>query len=77
MDFEYKDAEYEGRNVRVPIPPYRYRSFAQGKREFRLLKILPAEGHEVPMICRLDHYSMDDPPFYTALSYQWGDPSQW
>jgi len=77
MDFEYKDVEYEGRNVRVPIPPYRYRSFAQGTREFRLLKILHAEDHEVPMICKLEHYSMNDPPFYTALSYQWGDPSQW
>jgi len=40
---------------------------------FRLLILLPSPQLENSVECRLQHVSMDDPPFYRALSYVWGD----
>lgn len=50
-----------------------YRPLGSEHCEIRLLTLL--EGDHSPMVsCRLDHYSLIDPPPYTALSYCWGKP---
>lgn len=50
-----------------------------GKREIRLVKILPFDQDQTtdgvnPVSCTLHHVSLDDKPEYVALSYSWGDP---
>ncbi len=77
MEFEYKLVDYRGRKVKVPIPPYKYQKFSAEPKEFRLLEVLPVDNESAPIKCKLTHHPLDEPPFYTALSYQWGDPAEW
>ncbi|PSN60059.1 HET-domain-containing protein, partial [Corynespora cassiicola Philippines] len=41
--------------------------------EIRLLRILPGQDDQM-VVCTLKSVSLDDEPFYEALSYHWGDP---
>ena len=77
LNFEYKEVPYEGRKVQVPKSPYSYLTLPEGGRQLRLLEVLPSSDLDDSILCRLAHYSMDELPPYTALSYQWGDPTQW
>lgn len=56
--------------------PFRYSPLRHGSRskEFRLLKILPADNLDAEIRCELFHSSLAKPPSYEALSYTWGDP---
>lgn len=40
--------------------------------EIRILEILPGEDSE-PVVCQLKHFSIDECPTFSALSYTWGD----
>ncbi|KAM3417365.1 hypothetical protein BST61_g5615 [Cercospora zeina] len=52
---------------------FRYSPLANPHSGTRILKILnPGEQHE-PMRCSISHITLDDPPDFTALSYQWGE----
>lgn len=48
---------------------YHYTPLKQN--EIRLLKILPG-SEDTTVSCHLKHYSLDDLPEYSALSYTWG-----
>ncbi|KAM3064731.1 hypothetical protein ACMFMF_011776 [Clarireedia jacksonii] len=56
-----------------------YMPLRYDKREFRVLLLLPSESSSSPLECRLQVVSMDEAPYYQALSYSW-DPNmdpQW
>jgi hypothetical protein len=43
--------------------------------QIRLLKILPASDQADEVRCEIFNSSLDNHPYYEALSYAWGDPS--
>lgn len=47
-----------------------------GEDPIRLLKLLPGEQSEA-IRCQLTAVSLSDNPEYEALSYVWGDASEW
>ncbi|KAJ9668076.1 hypothetical protein H2201_001882 [Coniosporium apollinis] len=60
-------------------PSFEYLPLDPGKREIRLVKVLPFDQGQTtdgvnPVSCTLHHVSLDDGPEYVALSYSWGDP---
>jgi len=62
----------DGEVVSVPISPYQYKPLIQIDNEFRLVELQPSHSHHIKATLR--HYSLLDPPMYTALSYRCGDP---
>jgi hypothetical protein len=54
-------------------PPI-YEPLARDRRETRLITILPFVDHSASIECTIRKVSLDDSPFYTALSYAWGNP---
>lgn len=76
MAFAYCAVQYEGQLVQQPIPPNIYGAFTPGSNDIRLLELQPDQNANDVVRCSLQYYPLDDPPFYTALSYEWGDPSQ-
>lgn len=54
-----------------PYALYRYRPLA-GPNPIRLLCLEPDPGQN-RLVCRLEHYSLEEHPNYLALSYVWGD----
>ncbi|KAK1829782.1 heterokaryon incompatibility protein-domain-containing protein [Podospora conica] len=60
-------------------PAFTHDPLDYAKRQIRLLVLLPrlANGENDLMACHLVTVPLDDSPPFTALSYQWGDPSQW
>ena len=77
MTFQYKTVEYDRRVIEVPVAAYNYQPLDFDQKQFRLLAVLPSTTFDDPIECKLHHYSLKDAPFYSALSYQWGDPSEW
>lgn len=67
---------YGGADVPVPVPEYAYTPFEAGSRQFRLLTLDLDARYDATIKASLNHYTLDDHPEYTALSYEWGDPSQ-
>lgn len=53
------------------LGPETYRYDVLGKRQFRLVKILPKTMSKLK--CEIITHSLDDAPEYTAISYAWGD----
>src|SRR2546429_4858666 len=52
---------------------YRYKRLQNFQTDIRILRLLPStEPDEV--CCSLETYSINDNPFYVAVSYEWGDP---
>jgi Heterokaryon incompatibility protein (HET) len=51
---------------------YHYRPLEKSRREIRLLALEPGQFSD-PLICRVIKASLDNPPPYCTLSYQWGD----
>jgi Heterokaryon incompatibility protein (HET) len=68
----HKRIYFDGKVVPVPISPYQYKPLIQTENEFRLVELQPNHSHHIKATLR--HYSLLDPPSYTALSYQCGDP---
>lgn len=50
-----------------------YSVFNAERNEFQLLYVAPAESEDDSICCRFVVASLDDPPYYEALSYVWGD----
>jgi hypothetical protein len=42
-------------------------------KEIRLLSLLPDGNPSGGLCCKLEHVSLTQFPYYTALSYVWGD----
>ena len=62
-------ASQESHPVFQRLPP------PEGSRDYiRLLRVLPAESSEDPLVCALSAASLDEKPEYAALSYTWGEP---
>lgn len=67
----------------ISVQGFQYRPLRPDKQEIRLLHLLSLEedrsslgsDHQTLVSCRLEHASLEDRPYYTALSYTWGDPS--
>ncbi|KAI1856714.1 uncharacterized protein JN550_013681 [Neoarthrinium moseri] len=65
------------------VPPFQYRDLSLDRKEIRLIEVEPLEvdgfesrsGPESVVRCHLKHASLNDPPWYRALSYVWGDPT--
>lgn len=65
------------------VQGFQYRPLLPDKQEIRLIQLLSLDndesalspGHDTLVSCRLEHASLEDRPYYTALSYTWGDPS--
>jgi hypothetical protein len=52
---------------------YRYKPLQNFQTDIRILRLLPStEPDEV--CCSLETHSINDNPFYVAVSYEWGDP---
>lgn len=73
---EYDAVKYEGISVQVPVPDFPYKTYSTTGRYFRLLTLISEAQDDSLIECEMDHYSLDELPPYTALSYQWGDPSR-
>lgn len=71
-EMPHKLIYYRGDVVPVPISPYQYKPLIQTENEFRLVDLQPSHSHHIKATLR--HYSLLDPPSYTALSYECGDP---
>src|SRR6202044_3617129 len=71
-EMPHKRIYFDGEVVSVPISPYQYKPLIQIENEFRLVELQPNHSHHIKATLR--HYSLLDPPSYTALSYQCGDP---
>lgn len=52
-----------------------YRKLDQGRQEFRLFKLLPADDKDARVGGHLHYHSLADRPIYYTISYVWGDPS--
>src|SRR6266480_5285854 len=65
----------DGEVVPVEISPYEYKPLIQLDNEFRLVELQP--NHSPHIKATIRHYSLLDPPPYTALSYRCGDPRKW
>jgi hypothetical protein len=77
FDFDFKEIVYQGLNVFVPISPYEYLALDDLDDAFRLLEVLPARDFSAPIECKLVCHRLSENPFYTALSYECGDPSKY
>ncbi|KAF2501370.1 HET-domain-containing protein, partial [Lophium mytilinum] len=54
---------------------FSYHHLCHGRREIRLLDLLPGLPLQ-PIECELRVVALDDKPEYEALSYVWGDPTR-
>jgi hypothetical protein len=54
-----------------PLPGYVYTAVQNG--HIRILEVLPGRGYD-PIVCQMHVASLDEHPYYEALSYVWGDP---
>lgn len=67
----------------LSVQGFQYRPLRPDKQEIRLIHLLSlitdrsnlVSDHQTLVSCRLEHASLADRPYYTALSYTWGDPS--
>jgi hypothetical protein len=57
-----------------PITMFQYRPLSYEEQEIRILHLSPGKlGEQIN--CKLVHVSLDERPFYHALSYCWGSPN--
>jgi Heterokaryon incompatibility protein (HET) len=56
---------------------YGYHSLPAGSAALRLLTIIPNKRHSAAIECTVSVALLDESPHYEALSYTWGDPSDW
>jgi Heterokaryon incompatibility protein (HET) len=54
-----------------PLPGYAYTAVQDS--HIRILEVLPGQGTD-PIVCLIHGASLDEHPYYEALSYVWGDP---
>jgi hypothetical protein len=59
----------------APNQTLTYRPLDKSISEFRLLRLHPTNNFSNSIRCDLEYASLNDPPSYSALSYQWGDPN--
>ena len=52
-----------------------YDMLSQETREIRIVTLVPSPDPSLPIRCQLWKVSLDNPPWYLALSYAWGDPA--
>jgi hypothetical protein len=57
------------------IPSSLYQPLDTSASEIRLLTIIPSDNPPSEVTCKLTTASLDNPPYYVALSYAWGDES--
>ena len=53
-----------------PLPGYAYTAVQDG--HIRIMEVLPGRGYD-PVVCLMHGASLDEHPYYEALSYVWGD----
>jgi hypothetical protein len=53
-----------------------YTPLDESVEEIRLLEILPESSKFGDIECRLTTFPLASAPFYTAISYTWGDPNK-
>ncbi|OHE93864.1 hypothetical protein CORC01_10885 [Colletotrichum orchidophilum] len=56
--------------------PFDYEPLDPGLRQFRLLRLGPADEHGVTRDIQVETFCLDDAPPYFCLSYVWGNPER-
>jgi hypothetical protein len=70
IEYSDPDSDAESESETKPEREHTYRALKPD--EIRLLILNPGEEDD-PIECYLEHYSVNAPKFYMALSYVWGD----
>ena len=74
MAFGCQSLLYSGQDIPAPVPIYSHNKCALGAHHIRLLELLPGDPY-APIRIKLHYHNLENVPFYTALSYEWGNPS--
>jgi hypothetical protein len=69
------EMEQEPKESRCEPFVYKALDLSDEFREFRLLKLLPANDFNGDIQCEIFHCTLDERPEYESLSYVWGDPA--
>src|ERR1700733_10529721 len=71
---EYRAVTFGDEQVWIPASPYPYVALNQHENEFRLVELQQSQSFNDPLVAKLRHFSLQNPPPYLALSYKTGDP---